>query len=386
MNGRELFEAIFAGQPVDRLPLLGIWPWGEARERWVAEGLPKDADHNALLGIRGDDTGYLPLNLNMVPTFPIRVLKMDADYVTLVDEFGVTKKTLRSDYDRSGGCKAAAGNMSSMSYWIDFPVKDVRSWKAIHEQRFRPELAGRVPENWEQCRRDLIERSATRWMSFFGFPFFGLFGPMRELMGLEGLAYAMADDPELVHTIADDLVDFWLKTFSQVLPGPGRDGVRLDGLTLFEDMCATRAPLIGPAAFREFMAPGYRRFIGGMREMGVKEFHVDTDGNAWLLIPEFIAASATGTSPCEAQAGMDVVRLREAFPGFNLAGGIGKRALTRGPVEIDAELRRCIACAWRHGRYTPSLDHGAPPDISWENAKHYARRMKEWCTREGAGR
>ena len=380
MNGRELFEALHAGQPVDRLPLLGIWPWGEARRRWVAEGLPENTDHNALLGIWSNDTTHLPLNLSMVPAFPVRVLKKDADYVTLVDEFGVTKKSLLSDFERSQGLKSRAGDMSSMSQWIDFPVKDVSTWKAICEQRFRPDLAGRLPDNWPECKLNFIEQSKTRWVNFFSFPFFGLFGPMRELMGLEGLAFAMMDDPKLVHTIVDDLTDFWLKTFSQVL-----GDVRLDGLGFFEDMCATKAPLISPAAFREFIAPGYRKVIGGMREMGVKHFFVDTDGNAWLMIPQFIAAGVTGISPCEANAGMDVARLREAFPTLCLNGGIDKRALTRGPAEIDAEMRRCFSVAWKAGRYMPALDHGAPPDISWANAQHFARRLREWCANPPSG-
>ena len=226
-------------------------------------------------------------------------------------------------------------------------------------------------------RSKYIEESKTHWAFFFCFPLCGLFGPMREMMGLEGLVYAMADAPSLVHTIVEDLVAFWLETFARVLDGQ----VKLDQVMLFEDMCATRAPLLSPAAFREFIAPGYRRFIGGMREMGVREFWVDTDGNAWPLLPEFIAAGITGISPCEVQAGMDAGKLREAFPSLKLAGGIDKRALSRGPAEIDAELERRMTVAWKQGRYAPSLDHGAPPDIPWKNVVYYAQRLREWSLR-----
>jgi len=382
MNPRELITAIWAGQPVDRLPMNGIWPWGETMERWRREGMPEGVHPASYLEILSDRGCGLPLNLNMVPPFPIRILQMGDDYVTLVDEFGVTKKVLRTDYDRSGGYKGAAGAMSSMSHWLDFPVKDLRSWKAIYEERFQPTLAGRLPDDWQQKgRAAYIEESKARWASFFCFPLCGLFGPMREMMGVEGLAYVMADDPGLIRTIVGDLVAFWLETFAKVLDGE----VRLDQTMFFEDMCATKAPMIGPAGFRGFMASGYSRFIGGMREMGVKEFWVDTDGNAWSLLPELIACGVTGISPCEAQADMDVVRLREAFPTLNLAGGIAKRALVEGPAAIDAELRRCFTVAWQKGRYTPSLDHGAPPDIPWKHAMHYAEGIKKWSKREGFG-
>ena len=372
MNGREVHEAVFAGERPDRLPLPGLYPWAEARERWEREGLPAGQDVNVVLGLASQDYGGLPLNLNMLPTFPIRKLSEDAEYVTLIDEYGVTKRCLRSDYVRSGGYKGAAGAMSSMSQWLDFPVTDLRSWKAILEERFRPTLAGRLPEGWSASEHNRM--AETRWIGYFCFPLFGLFGPMREMMGLEGLLYTMADEPALVHTIVGDLVDFWLAIFAQVLPA-----ARLDQITFFEDMCATKAALIGPAMFHEFLSPGYRKAIAGLRELGVTQFWMDTDGNPWDILPEMVACGLTGTSPCEAQAGMDVARLREAFPSIYLGGGIDKRALTRDAAAVDAEVARCYRVAWTKGQYFPGLDHGAPPDIPWANAQAYARNVKPWC-------
>ena len=136
----------------------------------------------------------------------------------------------------------------------------------------------------------LVREAQARWVTFFCFPLFGLFGPMREMMGPEGLLFALVDQPALVHTIVDDLTDFWLASFDKTL----RDGVRLDQITFFEDMCATKASLISPAMFREFLSPGYRKAIGGLKEMGVSLFCMDTDGNARKIIPEMMAAGING--------------------------------------------------------------------------------------------
>jgi len=374
MNGRERFEAVYAGDRPDHLPIKPIGPWGETLERWHAEGLADDTDHNAVLGLASDDTLALPLDLNMVPRFPVTVLEIGEHYVTLVDEFGVTKRALRSDFERSGGRKVNAGMMSAMSHWVDFPVKDIRTWKRLHEERFQSSVTQRLPADWDVRRREFVAQSETRWVTFFCFPLVGLFGPLRELMGLERLAFAMYDDPALVRAIIGDLVAMWLAVFAEVLAD-----VRLDQITFFEDMCATKAPLISPQAFREFLAPAYRRVIGGFREMGVRHFFIDTDGNANLLIPEFLACGLTGIHPCEVQADMDVRELRLRYPTLCLNAGIDKRALARGFSDIDAELARRMSVAWEGGRYTPALDHAAPPDISWENAQHYARRYREWC-------
>ena len=133
MNGRERMEAILAGERPDRLPLHGVWGWGEAIQRWLHEGLDK-ADVNGwnvggALGL-SDPEGALsiPVELGMVPAFPIDVLSKNEEHVVLVDELGVTKRMLRSDFDRSGGLQTASGLMSSMCEWLDYPVKDMASW------------------------------------------------------------------------------------------------------------------------------------------------------------------------------------------------------------------------------------------------------------------
>ena len=200
MNGRERMEAILAGERPDRLPFKRISGWGEAIERWCGEGLEESkytglnvSEALGLLDPEGEMA--LPLDLNMVPQFPVQVLRKDKDHVLLTDEFGVTKRMLRSDYDRSGGYKTAAGEMSAMSEWVAFPIKNLASWKAIYEERFRPESTERLPADWETVKAQFVHDSGTRWVSFSGFPLFGLFGPMRELMGLEELVLAMVDDP-----------------------------------------------------------------------------------------------------------------------------------------------------------------------------------------------
>jgi uroporphyrinogen decarboxylase len=370
MNGRELHEAIYSGASFDRLPVGGVGPWQETLERWQAEGLEKGVDLNRALGLGGDDGEFFPLNLNMVPAFPIRILSQDSAQVTLVDEYGITKMMLRSDFDRSSGYMGAAGATSSMSHWLDFPDKTLADWKTLYEERFNPALAGRLPENWESRKPEWIARCATRWVSAFCFPLGGLFGGMRQLLGLEGLVYATADNPALIRTIANDLAEFWIAAYANALVG-----VRLDQITFFEDMCATKGPLMGPAMFEEFLAPAYRKAIGALKEMGVRQFWMDSDGNSLPLIPAMLKCGLTGTSPCEVNSGMEPEMLREAFPTLNLSGGIDKRALTGGVHQIDEEVRRRFETAWRKGRYVPHLDHGAPPDISWPNIRHFAQQV-----------
>ena len=376
MNGRELYQTIYGGGKVEQLPVAGVGPWSETLDRWHQEDLGVDEDPNEVLGLVGPDyTMGLPLELGMVPLFPVRVLAKDDDYVTLVDEYGVTKRMMRADYERSGGLMSKAGSTSSMSQWIEFPVKDMHSWKELREERFCLNIDQRLPADWEAQKEKFKRKSQTRWVVKYGFPWFGLFGPLRQLMGLVGLVFAIADNPELIHTIVGDMTDLWLAAFDYVLPE-----VRLDMICFFEDMCATKAPLISPPMFREFLAPGYCKVTGALRDMGVQQCFIDSDGNVIPIIPDLMACGITGVLPCEAQSGMDVARLRAEFPELALAHGIDKRAPAKGPKAIDEELEYCFTTAWTKGRYRPAPDHGLPPDISWANVQYYATRYLQWCS------
>jgi hypothetical protein len=183
----------------------------------------------------------------------------------------------------------------------------------------------------------------------------------------------MSDDPNLVHTIVSDLCDFYSESFSRILPD-----IRLDMIMCFEDMCSNRAPLVSPAAFNEFFAPGYRRYFGNLRDMGVKQFFIDTDGDCRLIIPELVACGFTGLHPCEAKAGMDPRPILEQYPNLCCNAGIDKTAVAEGGEALVVEMKEKFDTAWKYGRYTPGLDHGFPPDISWSNAKDFASRFLEY--------
>ena len=55
------------------------------------------------------------------------------------------------------------------------------------------------------------------------------------------------------------------------------------------------------------------------------------------------------------------------------------------PAAIDREMARCFNVAWKTGRYVPGLDHGAPPDISWDNIRYFSNRYVEWAAAPQSG-
>ena len=71
----------------------------------------------------------------------------------------------------------------------------------------------------------------------------------------------------------------------------------------------------------------------------------------------------------------------EQYPGFCCNGGIDKTKVAEGGAALEREFETRFETAWELGRYTPSLDHSFPPDISWQNAQRYAQLFLELCER-----
>ena len=103
---------------------------------------------------------------------------------------------------------------------------------------------------------------------------------------------------------------------------------------------------------------------------------MDTDGDFINFMPSIIDAGINLLSPVEVAAGMDINKIQDDFSDMSFMGGIDKRVLSKGKVEIDKELLR-IGRALKRGKYIPFLDHLVPDDVPWDNYYYYANSLKE---------
>ena len=113
-----------------------------------------------------------------------------------------------------------------------------------------------------------------------------------------------------------------------------------------------------------------------MKELGVKHFIVDTDGNFEVLIPLFIEGGVTGFYPFEVQAGMDIEKIRSMYPQLVIFGGIDKMALSQDTDAIDHEVAKVQRMLGKGG-YLPYTDHMVPPEVSFENYKYFRSKLKK---------
>jgi uroporphyrinogen decarboxylase len=383
MNSRERFLATMAFEPVDRVPLWEFGYWAQTLERWYGEGLPKrvglgdglyqgtvcgealmwdgpgfgtrDHDVHAQLGL---DEGIqrIPLNSYVYPPFEERVLAEDGDIVTVQDPRG---HIARYRKDRS-----------SIAVILKTLVETREDWERVKAERFQPTLQGRLPSDWEERREALRRRDFPLCVGGIAGQC-GFYHTARYLMGAERLLLAFSDQVDLVKEIMAYLADFWVALFDQVL-----SQIDVDFAYWTEDIGYDAGPFIGPAMFREFIAPGMSKLTGMLRDHGIRIILVDSDGNNWKLIPEFIAAGVTGMGPMEVAAHMDVWELRQAYPRFQILGGVDKRAVAAGKGAIEVELSK-VSQTLRSGGYIPHIDHLTPPDVSWDSFVYYRGRLRK---------
>ncbi len=294
-----------------------------------------------------------PGNFWIFPEFERRVLEKQGNRQIIIDEMGVKQKV------------SLEGSIPEFYEW---PVKNREDWEKFKNERLNPKTPGRCPKNLDE----VIEKLKTRDHVLHLGGWIGFFGSLRYFMGEVKLMTGYYDDPALIKDIINYLVDFWIELFSPVL-----SQIEVDRVSMWEDMCYKTDSLVSPDTFREFMLPAYKKFTSFLKDYGVRNIIVDTDGNCWKLIPLFLEGGVTGLVPMEVAAGMNIIEVRKEFPKLQIMGGIDKRALIKGEKEIDRELESKVPFMLKKGGYIPHVDHLIPPDVSLENFVYYRNRLNK---------
>jgi hypothetical protein len=329
MNTVERFRAVMNFQPVDRLPRWewAMW-WDETIARWHREGLPRSLHFSQVFDL-ADQFGLDPYQQFW---------------------FSTTQATIEATQHHVEGI---VSNMDDYLRW---------------RPRIFPDHAAAVAsmQPWAERQR---RGEVVVWCTLEGFFWFP-----RTLMGFTRLMLAFRDQPELLHQINRDLLDFNLRLFEQM--------TRLcvpTFMTLAEDMSYNHGPMISKRSFDEFIAPYYRQLIPRLQELNILPF-VDTDGDVTLMVPWLNEVGVLGVLPLERQAGVDGMALRREFPRLRLVGHFDKMTMPRGEAALRAEFER-LAPLMRTGGFIPSVDHQTPPGVSLEQYRVYLRLLNEYTAR-----
>ena len=216
MNHVERFRAVTTFQAVDRLPRWewAMW-WDQTIDRWHGEGLPRELRFSQVFDI-ARYFGLDPYQQFWFSTTDATIEATQHDVESIVsnmDDYPRIRPQLFPDHDSA--------------------IRGMSPWAARQERG-----------------------EAVVWSTLEGFFWFP-----RTLVGFEKMMYAYADEPELLHQINQDLLEFNLRLLDHILP------VCVPSvMTIAEDMSCNHGPMISKRTFDECVAPYYRQLLPRLQE------------------------------------------------------------------------------------------------------------------------
>lgn len=368
MNNRERALAILHYQPYDRLPVVHFGFWNELLDKWAEEGhITKDearlwGDGNevdyAITARLGFDFNWYTCfhwNYSLRPPFTPQVVRVREDgsrEVRNVD--GVT--ILNKD------------ETNAIPMEIEHLLKD----RAAFEEHYRARLEwnpDRVPWQWLEKIPAPEQRDHP-----IGLHCGSLWGRIRDITGLVGLSYMMADDPDLV----EDMLDMTGELCYQGVKAILEKYDKFDFIHFWEDIAYRAGPLVSPTFFYKKVGPYYKRITDLGKAHGIDICSLDCDGQIDKLIPTWVDNGVNTMFPIEVGVwGANIAPWRAKY-GKELrgVGGVTKTMFGKERAVIDTEIER-IKPLVELGGYVPCLDHRIPEDAVWENVQYYCDRMHQ---------
>jgi len=343
-----------------------FWLMEDTLARWRNEGhISSDTNLGELFGF--DDAGSYQMSVlgwceaAFFPEFPVEILEDRGEHELVQDFAG--RSVLYFKGKRSG----------FMPEYVDHPVKTIEDFNqkiAFRMEFENPERQAFISKSIAKAKELKVKNGYVICNNLVGGYMY-----LRSLMGPEGALYLFYDDPDLIHTAMEKWYELADKTSEMM-----QKEIEFDEVFMAEDICYKSGPLISPDMMREFLFPYYKKLLDNIKRRQKREFvlQVDTDGDCRPVIPVYQELGMTYMSPFEVASGCDVVELRKQYPNLLMRGGFDKRILSTSIEEIDAEINRIMPFMVGHGGYIPSVDHGTPAEVPFDNYMHFRKRMLEF--------
>jgi len=351
------------GESIDRVPFgvgIGWGYWSSTLRRWREESGQPDLVPSRYFGY---DQGFVtvPAEYGIFPHFPEVIVAEDTESITRRTANGVTKRDFKAS--------------DSMAEWLDYPVHTPEEWFALKAERLQPNAPGRVNVDWAAW---------TEWdrcgvaVQVGKFPY-GVFGTVRDLVGVEQMLVWLYDYPEVIRDMMNTLTALWLSVYAEIARH-----VQIDHIHIWEDMSGKQGSLISPAMVDEFMMPCYDRIADFAAAHGVRVVSVDTDGRCDELVRIMSRHGINMFYPFEVQAGNDIRDFRRQYPALGILGGLDKNTLADDRRAIDPEIEKAAWMIENGGRYIPGFDHLIPSNVAWQQFCYAAECLWEVCQGKGS--
>ncbi len=190
-------------------------------------------------------------------------------------------------------------------------------------------------------------------------------------MGLDGFAYAMADDPQLVDMVLSTYVDWSIKAVKSLVKAG------FDLVWSFDDVADNNGSLFSPKVYRELVIPHLRRVAQAIKSTGVPWIS-HSDGDMKPILENWLSLGMNGIHPIQPDV-MDIFSLKEQVGNrVCLVGNIDMAKLCLGtPEEIKAEVSEKLARLGKGGGYIISSSNSLISEMKVENVQMMLKLIKE---------
>lgn len=181
------------------------------------------------------------------------------------------------------------------------------------------------------------------------------------MRGMENLMMDLIDHPDFVHELLRQIVDYNIAQAERALE------FDIDGVYFGDDWGQQQGLQMGPAAWREFIAPELKRMYAVVRDAG-KFVFIHSCGDVDELFDELIDLGVSCFNPFQPEV-MDVNALMDQYKGrLAFHGGLStQRTLPYGSVaEVRGETAHLLAKG-SSGGYILAPAHAVEGDVPLEN-------------------
>jgi len=341
MTDRERFVNQMHYRPVDRCFNMEFGYWNENfslwpifRENGISNNTEADVFFNFDL-IQGTGGRY-----EHHPPFPVETIEERETTIVIRDGNGLIAEKPRDGHD-------------TIPRYLGSSVSTPEDWKRVKDERFRRDDPARKPD------LAALKEAHPRGRSYpLGVNCGSMIGTIRNMLTLEGLAYAVYDYPDMVEDMIETRCLMVEDYLDQVL-----GVIDFDFATGWEDISSKSGPLVPDWLFRDVITPRYKRIGDRLHRAGIDLWYTDCDGDVRPLLPYFLEAGINCLFPYEVNSCVHVLELfREYGKELRIMGGFDKMALGRGREAIKSYMEGLVPAVERGG-YIPFCDHRCPPNV-----------------------
>ena len=222
----------------------------------------------------------------------------------------------------------------------------------------------------EQVRRG-VEEAGDDLAVFAGVR--GAFGFLFILLGLENLAMAIYEDPELLQETIDAVTDYWTEVGLRAIKAG------CTALYVANDMGMNGRTLIAPDQLREFFFPAMRRQFKAWKDAGGRVI-LHSCGNVDAVLEDLADSGIDAINNIQVRAGMDLESVKRRIGDrVTIVGNVDATGIMCQPDQslIEEAIRHVIEVAGGDGGLIIATDHSFHEGVPIENVRFFIDKAIE---------